>query len=162
MPYKPVPRLKEFSYTGLHRYSLTICVRQRKPVFVSHESVELVLAQLVHTASRNQFAVIAYCFMPDHLHLLVESITDDSNLTEFVRVFKQCSSYHWKTAFGHHLWQRSYFEHVLRDDESPVKAARYILGNPLRAGMVESVEDYPFLGSMTMSLRDLLYSVTEY
>ena len=99
--------------------------------------------------------------MPDHLHLLVETTTDASNLQEFVRVFKQCSSYHWKTVFGHVLWQRSYFEHVLREGESPVKAARYLLANPLRAGMVESVEDYPFLGSMTMSVRDLLYSVSE-
>ena len=161
MPYKPVPRLKEFSYTGLRRYSLTICVRDRKRVFVSSKAVDPVLLQLVQTSNRYQFAIIAYCFMPDHLHLLVEATADDSNLAEFVRVFKQCSSYHWKTVFGHLLWQRSYFEHVLRDDESPVKAARYILGNPLRAAIVETVEDYPFLGSMTMTVRDLLYSVSE-
>ena len=161
MPYKPVPRLKGFSYRGLYCYSLTICTQHRRRVFISREAVDLVLLQLSQTASRNHVAVIAYCFMPDHLHLLVETTADDSNLAEFVRVFKQCSSYHWKTAFGHVLWQRSYFEHVLREGESPVKAARYLLGNPLRAGMVVSVEDYPFLGSMTMSVRDLLYSVSE-
>ncbi len=42
-----------------------------------------------------------------------------------------------------------------------IKAARYLLANPLRAGMVESVEEYPFLGSLTMSVRELLYSASE-
>ena len=161
MPYKPVPRLKEFSYTGLRRYSLTICTQHRKRLFVNREAVDQVMLQLVQTANRHQFAVIVYCFMPDHLHLLVEATVDDSSMREFVRVFKQCSSYHWKTTFGHVLWQRSFFEHVLRDGESPVKAARYLLANPIRAGMVETAEDYPFLGLMTMSVRDLLYSVSE-
>jgi putative transposase len=161
MPYKPVPRLKEFSYTGLRHYSLTICTQHRKRVFVNREAVDLVRLQLVQTATRYQFAIIAYCFMPDHLHLLVEGTANGSSVQEFVRVFKQCSSYHWKNSFGHVLWQRSYFEHVLRDGESPVKAARYLLANPIRARMVESAEDYPFLGSMTMAVRDLLCSVGE-
>ena len=158
MPYKPVPRLHNFSYAGLHRYSLTICTYRRQRVFVNREAVDLVLWQLLQSASRSGFAVTAYCFMPDHLHLLVEGTADHATLNEFVRVFKQCSAYHWKSAFGSRLWQRSYFEHVLREGESPVKAARYILANPLRAGLVHRVEDYPFVGSATMSIRDLLDS----
>ena len=127
-------------------------------MFVNREAVDLVLWQLLQSASRSGFAVIAYCFMPDHLHLLVEGTDDHAALNEFARVFKQCSAYHWKSAFGSQLWQRSYFEHVLREGESPVKAARYILANPLRAGLVHRVEDYPYLGSATMSIRDLLDS----
>jgi hypothetical protein len=57
------------------------------------------------------------------------------------------------------LWQRSYFEHVLRDDEDSFQVARYILENPVRTGMVRNPEDYPFLGSLTMNVRDLLYSI---
>ena len=106
-------------------------------------------------------AVIAYCFMPDHLHLLVEGTNPASTLTEFVRVFKQRSSFQWKRMFGSQLWQRSYFERVLRNHESSIDVARYVLANPLRAGMVDSVEDYPFLGSLTMSVRELLYSVSK-
>ena len=159
MPFKPVPRLKRFSYTGLYRYSLTICILNRRRLFVDRDAVDIVLAKLVHTARQYQFAVIAYCFMPDHLHLLVEGTSSEARLADFVRAFKQLSSYEWKRKFGNKLWQRSYFEHVLRENESPVKAARYLLGNPLRARMVARIEDYPFLGSLTMPLLDLLYSV---
>ena len=106
-------------------------------------------------------AVIAYCFMPDHLHLLVEGTDPASKLTEFVRIFKQRSSFQWTKAFGSELWQRSYFERVVRTHQSSIDTARYVLANPLRAGMVESVEDYPFLGPLTIPVRELLYSTSK-
>jgi putative transposase len=129
-------------------------------VFTTGNTVGLVLEQLLRSTADEQFAVIAYCFMPDHLHLLVEGVTQDASLPRFVRTFKQRAGFHWKSAFGSELWQRSYFERVLRTEESTIEVARYVLGNPLRAGMVDSVEQYPFLGSLTMSVRDLLYSVS--
>jgi REP-associated tyrosine transposase len=97
--------------------------------------------------------------MPDHIHTLVEGKHPAADFREFVRIFKQRSSFEWKRRHGTMLWQRSYFEHVLRDDEDTVGVARYILENPLRGGLVMRVEDYPYLGSLTMKVRDLLYSV---
>src|SRR5687768_16784255 len=99
--------------------------------------------------------------MPDHLHLLVEARLADASLKEFVRVFKQRSAFHWKRRFGGTLWQRSYFEHVLRRDEATIHVARYVIDNPVRAGLVSRIDEYPYVGSMTMSVRDLLYSVSD-
>ena len=112
-----------------------------------------------HTSNAEGFAVIAYCFMPDHLHALVEGTTETADFREFVRIFKQRSSFHLKRATGIELWQRGYFERVLRAEEDTFAVATYLLGNPVRAGMVTSPADYPFLGSLTMSVRDLLESV---
>jgi REP element-mobilizing transposase RayT len=99
--------------------------------------------------------------MPDHLHVLVEGTTPAACLLDFMRVFKQRSSFHWRQTYGRELWQRSYFEHVLRDDEDTFAVGRYVLENPVRAGMVKSPLEYPFLGSFTMDVRDLLYSVSD-
>lgn len=119
----------------------------------------MVLAQLSRTASDYAFDVIAYCFMPDHLHALVEGTSPTADFREFARVFKQRSSYEWKRAHGLILWQRNYFEHVLRDDEDTVGVVRYILENPVRGNLVRRPDDYPYLGSLTMDVRALLYSV---
>jgi REP element-mobilizing transposase RayT len=97
--------------------------------------------------------------MPDHFHALIEGERADANLQRFVRLFKQRSSFYWKRRSGAPLWQRGYFEHVLRAEEDTFDVARYILDNPVRAGLVSRPEDYPFLGSLTMTVRDLLYSV---
>ena len=64
--------LKAFDYLGPRCYSLTFCCHSRQPLFVTLERVELVLMQIERSAVEQQVAIIAYCFMPDHLHLLVE------------------------------------------------------------------------------------------
>jgi putative transposase len=159
VPHKLSPRLKTFDYLGFYRYFLTICTYDRTHIFIDGESVDLVLTQLSRTADDQRFLVIAYCFMPDHVHLLVEGIHPAADLREFVRIFKQRSSFAWKGNKGTTLWQRSYFEHVLRDDEDTTCVAKYTLENPVRANLAQRPEDYPYLGSMTMEVRDLIYSV---
>ncbi|SRR5258705_9667514 len=74
-----------------------------------------------------------------------------ADFREFVRVFTQRSAFHWKRENASTLWQRSYFEHVLRDKEDTIGVARYILENPVRAGFAESKADlkvrlYVFFG----------------
>jgi REP-associated tyrosine transposase len=159
MPYKLSPRLKTFDYLGFYRYFLTICAYDRVPIFIGDQSVDRVLMQLSRTADDQHFLVIAYCFMPDHVHMLVEGNHPAADFCEFVRIFKQRSSFAWKQSNGTALWQRSYFEHVLRDDEDTIGVAKYILENPMRSNLVQRPEDYPYLGSMTMGVRHLLYSV---
>jgi hypothetical protein len=72
MEHRHPERAKGFGYLGFHRYLLTFCTHQRAPVFTSTASVELVLAQISRAANEERLAVLAYCFMPDHLHLLVK------------------------------------------------------------------------------------------
>jgi putative transposase len=79
-------RLATFSYIGFHRYSLTFCTIAGQQVFTSWTVVTPTLSQILRVAEREGFAVLAYCFMPDHLHLLVEGRRDDANLRRFVHV----------------------------------------------------------------------------
>jgi hypothetical protein len=60
---------------------------------------------------------------------------------------------------GSNLWQRYGFEHVLHDDELTLIVAKYILENPVRAGLVQRVEDYPFVGSLVYALPELLEAI---
>ena len=148
--------LKAFSYVGPHRYFLTFCTYSRQRLFQTPERVDFVLVQIERSAAEEQFAVLAYCFMPDHLHLLVEGCSESSDCLRFIKRAKQFSAFHYAKAFGNKLWQRYGFERVLRDDEVTLAVARYILENPLRAGLVTRVEDYPFTGSRRFSLAQIL------
>jgi len=152
--------LKGFSYVGLYRYSLTFCTDARRNLFADRDVVELVVQQLLRAANEQKFAVIAYCFMPDHLHLLIEGISDDSDGKRFIKAFKQYSGYYYAKTRPGTLWQRYGFEHVLRDDEATVEVVKYILRNPVRAGLAASVEEYPFVGSLVYVLKDLINSTS--
>lgn len=96
---------------------------------------------------------MAYCFMPDHLHLLVEG-DEEADLIKFIREFKQLTAYSYKNVAGHKLWQRSFYDRVLRVDEDARAVARYICNNPVRKGLAASPLEYPFIGSFIASVAD--------
>ena len=98
--------------------------------------------------------------MPDHLHLLIEGTSDNSDGRRFIKLFKQYSGYLYSQERNDTLWQRYGFEHVLRDDEVTVEVVRYILRNPVRAGLAKAVEEYPFVGSLVYELKDLINSTS--
>jgi len=149
-------RLPRHCYTGFARYAVTFCARHRRSVFTDAPLVNLVLTQILRTASSSSFDVVAYCCMPDHLHLLVEATAETASLLEFVKDAKQCSSFHAKVLLGAPLWQVGYFERVLRSDEDTRAVARYILQNPVRAGLVKDACEYRFSGSARYSVRQIV------
>ena len=148
--------LRGFDYSGLHRYFLTFCTEQRAPLFTSGAVVDLVIAQISRAAIEYGFAVLAYCFMPDHVHLLVEGRVEHADCKQFIARAKQYSGFYYSKAFKEPLWQRYSFEHVVRDTEKSTTIARYILQNPLRAGLVANIAEYPFAGSLVWSMPELL------
>lgn len=149
------PRIAEFDYVGLYRYFLTICTFERARVFVQPDLVAPVLEQFRRLAGRDGFALFAYCFMPDHLHLLVEGTQETSDLRRFVFTAKQSSGFTYKRAVGRRLWQEGYYDHVLRDEEATIVKARYIVENPVRAGFARTIQEYPFSGSDVYTLDQL-------
>ena len=80
MPNRPL-RLPEFSYTGPHRYFLTVCARKRLPVLADAATGSLVVRQFLRVTSEQHFEAIAYCVMPDHFHALVQGTQADSAFT---------------------------------------------------------------------------------
>jgi putative transposase len=153
------PRLHSALYIGFNRYSLTLCAHQRRPLLASPPCVDLVRRQILQCAAWRGFALLAYCFMPDHLHLLVEGTAAGSDLRGFVWDFKRRTGFTFKHAAGESLWQDGFFDRILRSDECVLTVARYLLENPVRAGLVRHPLEWPFLGSERYELRDLLESV---
>jgi len=145
MKLRQSPRLKTFDYVGPYAYNLTFVTQERKANFESDEVVELCLECLHQACAKCHFKILAYCFMPDHLHLLAAG-ESETPLTEFARLFKQLSGYRFKQSLGNHLWQISYYDRVVRREESIGSIAAYIWGNPVRAGLVNKAQDYRFSG----------------
>jgi len=116
--------------------------------------VDIVIPVINVSCSKLDFNVLVYCFMPDHLHLLVGG-QENSDLKDYMKAFKQASAYSFKKEFNEPLWQRSYYEHVLRRDEAIGEIARYILNNPVRAGMVQDFRQYPHSGSSLFDIKEM-------
>ncbi len=160
MPRRHTPRISTFDYTGTYRYSWTICTHQRRRAFVSRSVVEPVTLHFLHASEAEKVAILAYCFMPDHVHLLIAGDQEASCSSGFVSKAKQASGYWFKREHGVRLWQRTSWDRVLRSDEDVWNVIRYILANPVRAGLVDRPMTYPFSGSLVYSREQLLEAVS--
>jgi REP element-mobilizing transposase RayT len=97
--------------------------------------------------------------MPDHAHVLVTGETPEASLSDLVRLWKQVTGYRWHARQGQRLWQPGYFERVLRNDEPSLSVARYIIENPVRAGLARSAASYPLAGSSCYSVDEIIDAV---
>ena len=143
---RPV-RLPRFTYIGQFGYSLRFGTFQRRSHFTDPALIRSALVQIERTGSDEQFALIAYCFMPDHVHLAIRGLAAESNLRRFVKIAKQRVAYLARRQFAiPALWQDGYYERVVRA-YGMASVVRYILDNPVQAGLVQRRDQYPFSGS---------------
>lgn len=115
-----------------------------------------VCIRVVDAASACAFDLLVYTVMPDHLHILAGGTSENADALAFVKRLKQTTSYNFiRHGGGRRLWQQSFFDHVLRRDENAMAIARYIVENPVRAGLCESAEDWVYTGGTLVSDRGL-------
>ena len=153
-------RLEGFSYVGCYRYFLTTCTYERRHTFLDHTIATQTIEQFRTTSRDEGFSLLAYCVMPDHMHALLEGLTDESDFRRCAKMAKQRSGAAYALTSETPLWQKGYYEHVLRDEEVSKEIAFYIIANPVRAGLVQSPDDYPFSGSDAWTIRELMEWVT--
>ena len=150
------PRLQGFEYRGRYSYFLTFCTYERREVFVDPSVADIVLQRILRYSDRFDFAVFAYCLIPDHLHLLLRGESDRADLRRFAKRTKQSTGQIYRGRATTPLWQEGYYDRVVRPEEDLSGIARYIVENPVRAGIVKSPLEYQFVGSNVWSLDEIL------
>ena len=118
-------------------YHITTVTRDRSPLFIALDAGRKVVRELMTLHDEARCETLCYVVMPDHLRWLM--VLRSGTLADAVRLLKGRSV----RAIGHAVWQPSYFDHAVRGDEDLRTMARYIVANPLRAGLVDRIGDYP-------------------
>lgn len=87
---------------------------------------------------------LAWVVMPDHVHWLFQ-LGETMDLSSAIKRFKARSALRVNDYLHRQgkLWQKGFYDHALREDEGVQNIARYIVANPLRAGLVQHIGDYP-------------------
>jgi putative transposase len=136
-------RLAPQAYRGRRAYFLTLCTGDRRKHFASGGLVDASLAVLRTIRATYFFNVYAYCFVPDHFHLIVTGENDSADLSRFLQAFKSLAAREARELGVEKLWQKGFYDHVLRDGEALDAAAWYVFLNPVRARLARRAEDWP-------------------
>ena len=124
-------------------YLLTANTLNREPLFSDWRVGRLVVAQFRHEHTQGSVNSLAWVVMPDHFHWLIS--LEQGSLDNLMCRTKSLSTRAINQATGQtgRRWQQGYHDHALRRDEDIKQVARYVIANPLRAGLVKRVGDYP-------------------
>jgi len=136
-------RLGRFSEAG-RLYLVTTVVRARRPVFAEFALARLAIGELRRCDELGRCRTLAFVLMPDHLHWLIR--LDGGELSRVVGDFKANAAKavnRRRGMAGLALWQHGFHDHALRREDDLAASARYLVANPLRAGLVKRVGDYP-------------------
>ena len=124
-------------------YLITTCTQDRQPLFTDWYLGRIVVAHLREADQLLLIESLCFVVMPDHLHWLF-ALRDGELATVINRVkSKSAIMINRYRGGGGTVWQKSFHDHALRADEDVVGCARYVVANPLRAGLVKRVGDYP-------------------
>ncbi|WP_370281010.1 transposase [Pontibacterium sp.] len=123
-------------------YMITTVTHQRSSLFEDLYAGRCMVNALRQAEASAQ--TIAYVVMPDHLHWLMQLREGTSLATtvQFVKTLSARSINEFNGSKGK-VWAKGYYDQALRDEDQVRDFARYIVANPLRAGLVRSVKDYP-------------------
>jgi putative transposase len=149
LPNRQPIRLGPQNYFGQKYYFVTICCFLRQDIFQNPSLADWLVSLLYMESTRLSFGLHAYCLMPDHLHFLAEGMEARSDLRKPEKSFRIKSSREYARMSGGILWQKRYYDHILRSAESLEPVVWYIWLNPLRKGIALTPGQYPFAGSFT-------------
>lgn len=141
-PKRKHPRLKEYDYSTDGGYFVTVCVKNKEkllgePVLIDGKIKLTTIGEIAekHIKSINSaydgVRVDSYAIMPDHIHMLITisggmKACRPTSLQTVVRTFKTMVT----REIGFSVWQSSFYEHIVRDEEDYTDIDNYIKANP--------------------------------
>ncbi len=144
-PVRKKIRLPLPVYNQGHAFFITIATHYKHPWFSLHTLLcERAVGLMQYLASDFKLKIYAWCIMPNHIHFLLQG----SEIIDFIRLFKGKMTPDGRSLDrGRRLWQRSFFDHAIRREESLSKVVCYIWENPVRAALVDNPIKYSWSGS---------------
>jgi REP-associated tyrosine transposase len=136
-------------------YFITMCTKDRRPVLARDKVTEILIEEWRAAHERHGWAVGRYVIMPDHVHFFCRPELGATKLSEFIGAWKSWTSRKIHALGGPRsataataLWQREFFDHALRSDESYREKWNYVFDNPVRAELVSKTQEWKYAGEI--------------
>ena len=137
-------------------YFFTLVTERRRPIFREPQAVATFEAAVAKIRSRHPFEIEACVILPDHLHALWTLPEEDANFSTRWRLIKEAFTRAWLRAHAapdrsssrrskgeQGIWQRRFWEHVIRDEHDFIAHLDYIHLNPVHHGLAAAPRDWP-------------------
>jgi putative transposase len=126
----------------------------RKPLLVQHS--DLFIKAVKKARDKADFQITAWVILPDHVHMILNVPNGDTSKIMQIIKLSFSGQYKCKTGITGSIWQRRYWDHIIRSTEDMNRHIDYIHYNPVKHGLVDSLKEYS-LSSFRKFCREGLY-----
>jgi len=124
-------------------YFFTLVTGDRIKIFSDKRCIEAFLVALSTVQKYHRFDLIAYCVLPDHIHLLMTLAEDDCNFSSRIKEVKKKTTTAIRKIIGNPklmVWQKRFWEHTIRNENDFQQRFDYIHYNPIKHGYTETYD----------------------
>jgi REP element-mobilizing transposase RayT len=131
-------------------YFITTCTFRRRPILAAPQTAAILKSEWESAPARHGWNVARYVIMPDHVHFICAPWQEASSLEIFVGKWKEWTAKRMIRELNctRPVWQLEFSDHLIRSEESCAEKWNYVYQNPVRAGLVERPEDWPYSGEI--------------
>jgi REP element-mobilizing transposase RayT len=137
-------RLPRQFYRGFTQAVFTVCAKAGTETLASPAVFDALHAWLLESCEAHSAKLLALTVMPDHLHAMLMGESEQADTWAAMTLFKQKCGFHGARRFPGLQFQKDFYDHMIRNDEDAGAHLRYIVANPLRAGLVTEWDQYPY------------------
>lgn len=125
---------------------VTVCTKNRRPLLANDDAMRLIIAAWEKATF---WKVGRYVIMPDHIHFFcAPNAATPEPLEPWMRFWRTDVTKHWPNCSEVPIWQRDYWDRQLRSGDSYSAKWIYVTNNPVRHGLVQNAEDWPYKGEL--------------
>jgi putative transposase len=131
------------NYVAGGTYFFTMVTSDRKPYFADTKCIDAFLSAFSTIQRYHHFELVAYCILPDHIHILMTLAEEDSNFSERLKEIKRKTTISLRKTLekpGLVIWQKRFWEHTIWDHDEYQHIFDYIHYNPIKHGYSETYE----------------------
>ena len=133
-----------------HYYAITLVCHKRNNLLTSLIINRAIINEMRGLEREQLIKSNTFVIMPNHIHWLLQ-LSDSVTLSEVIRSFKGRSATVYRQFGRQKLWQKGFYDHLIRNTEDLNSCARYIVANPLRANLIKNIADYPYWDSIYLN-----------
>ena len=134
-------RLRNLDYSNRAVY-ITTDTHEQRSIFVSDDRVNKIYEALDEIYPRYDFKINGFVIMPTHCHFII--VSQNNDLSDIMHDIKGIAAFKLLDCapIKGKLWQRGFYDHVIRNKKDLIEKLNYIHKNPIRAGLVKDISDY--------------------
>lgn len=148
-------RLSRECYRGEVAVAFTLRIESGQSDFYKSDVIQSCVDIVEAICNENRVQAV-YCFMPDHLHIVLRGQVPDSDLWKAIVDFKQRTGYWYGKNRPQIKWQKEFYDHIVRKDEHLRDVFKYLIANPVVKGATSDWQEYLYKGAIGLDFDDVV------